>query len=304
MFRSLISAGGCDGVKAILCPNPYRDLGLKATLDARLILSECGIETEICMPFELNEDPSVKIPSEVRLVPLEEGLSEGDILICFGGDGTILHLSKFANLYHLPILGVNLGSIGFMAELEQSELPLLRRLVDRKYVIEERMMLNVVVRRNGKTVYSDTALNDTVLTKGAVARLLNMEVTGDGVTIASFAGDGVIVCTPTGSTAYSMAAGGPIVEPTAKNVIVTPICAHSLTVKPMVLDRKRIVGIRLEPESRRSAYLSTDGGKAFRILSSDQVEIRRSDQVTKLVKLSGRSFYELAYQKLGKEKLS
>lgn len=222
------------------------------------------------------------------------------MLICFGGDGTILHAAKDANPYQIPILGVNMGSVGFMAELEHSELSLLSRLVSGKYVVEERMMLETVVKREGKVVYRDTALNDAVLTKGSVARVLDLEVTGDRVTITAFSGDGVIICTPTGSTAYSMAAGGPIVEPSAKNIIVTPICAHSLKVKPMVLDRDRTVGVRLEQGSRRSAYLSVDGGKSYKVLSSDRVEVRRAEQVTRLIRLSGRSFYELIHQKLGK----
>lgn len=287
-------------MKVILSPNPYRDLGLKAAQSAKKILERSGVEVVISLPFDLDEHSRVEIPSHLRLQPLENVLPGADILICFGGDGTILHAAKDANPHGIPILGVNMGSVGFMAELEHSELSLLSRLVQKKYDIEDRMMLDAVVKRDGKVVFSETALNDAVLTKGAVARVLDLEVTGDRVMISTFSGDGLIVCTPTGSTAYSMAAGGPIVEPTAKNIIVTPICAHSLKVKPMVLDRHRTVGVRLEQGSRRSAYLSVDGGRAFKVLSGDRVEIKRSGQVTKLVKLTGRSFYELVHQKLGK----
>lgn len=287
-------------MKVILSPNPYRDLGLRAAQAAKKILERSGVEAVISLPFELDEHSRVEIPSHLKLRPLGEVLPGADILICFGGDGTILHAAKDANPMGIPILGVNMGSVGFMAELEHGELSLLSRLVQRKYEIEDRMMLDTVVRRDGRVVFSETALNDAVLTKGAVARVLDLEVTGDRVTISAFSGDGLIVSTPTGSTAYSMAAGGPIVEPTAKNIIVTPICAHSLKVKPMVLDRHRTVGVRLEPGSRRSAYLSVDGGKAFKVLSGDMVEVKRSEQVTKLVKLTGRSFYELVHQKLGK----
>ena len=221
----------------------------------------------------------MEIPSHLKLTAMEKALPGADMLICFGGDGTILHAAKDANPYQIPILGVNMGSVGFMAELEHSELSLLSRLVSGKYVVEERMMLETVVKREGKVVYRDTALNDAVLTKGSVARVLDLEVTGDRVTIT---------------------AGGPIVEPSAKNIIVTPICAHSLKVKPMVLDRDRTVGVRLEQGSRRSAYLSVDGGKSYKVLSSDRVEVRRAEQVTRLIRLSGRSFYELIHQKLGK----
>lgn len=287
-------------MKVILSPNPYRDLGLKAAQAAKKILERSGAEVAVALPFSLDEHSRVELPTDLKLEPLEQVLPNSDMLICFGGDGTILHAAKDATSYNLPILGVNMGSVGFMAELEHSELPLLSKLVSHKYEIEDRIMLDAVVKREGKTVFSESALNDAVLTKGAVARVLDLEVTGDRVTISAFSGDGVIVCTPTGSTAYSMAAGGPIVEPTAKNIIVTPICAHSLKVKPMVLDRHRTVGIRLEPGSRRSAYLSVDGGRAFKVLSGDRVEVRMSRKVTRLVKLTGRSFYELVHQKLGK----
>ena len=287
-------------MKVILSPNPYRDLGLKAAQSAKKILERSGVEAIISLPFTLDEHSRVEIPAQLKLEPLDRVLPGADMLICFGGDGTILHAAKDATPHDIPILGVNMGSVGFMAELEHSELTLLSRLIEGNYEVEERMMLEAKVLRDGKTVFCETALNDAVLTKGAVARVLDLEVTGDRVAISAFSGDGIIVSTPTGSTAYSMAAGGPIVEPTARNIIVTPICAHSLRVKPMVLDRHRTVGIRLEHGSRRSAYLSVDGGRAFKVLSGDRVEVRRADKVTRLVKLTGRSFYELVHQKLGK----
>ena len=162
------------------------------------------------------------------------------------------------------------------------------------------MMLDVTVRREGRPVFTELALNDAVVTKGAVARVLDLEVTGDRVVISSFSGDGLVVATPTGSTAYSMAAGGPIVEPTAENIIITPICAHSLHAKPFVLDSARTAGVRLTPGGKKTAYLSVDGGRAFRILPGDWVECRRSRQMTRLVRLTGRSFYDRINQKLGK----
>ena len=239
-------------------------------------------------------------PPGVALGSLDEELADAGVLVCFGGDGTILHAAHEANARGIPVLGVNLGSIGFMAELEHGELSLLSRLAGGRFGIERRMMLDVCVRREGRVVFSEQALNDAVITKGAVARVLDLEVTGDRVTISSFAGDGLVVSTPTGSTAYSMAAGGPIVEPTAANIIITPICAHSLHAKPFVLDAGRSVGVRLTPGGKKTAYLSVDGGRAFRVGPGDWVECRRSRQTTQLVKLTGRSFYERINQKLGK----
>lgn len=287
-------------MKIVLSPNPYRDRGLRAAQSAQRILENAGAQTAICLPFDLDQGSRLELPSGVALGRLKEEMQNADVLVCFGGDGTILHAAHEANARGIPILGINLGSIGFMAELEHGELSLLSRLAGGKFGIERRMMLDVSVRREGHCVFSDQALNDAVLTKGAVARVLDLEVTGDRVVISSFAGDGLVVATPTGSTAYSMAAGGPIVEPTAENIIIAPICAHSLHAKPFVLGANRTVGVRLAPGGKKAAYLSVDGGRAFRVQPGDWVECRRSRQATQLVKLTGRSFYERINQKLGK----
>lgn len=287
-------------MRVILSPNPYRDRGLKAAQSAQKILEGCGVDVIICLPFEVDENSRLELPANVQLGKLEEELKHADVLACFGGDGTILHAARDANPYNVPVLGINLGSVGFMAELEQGELSLLSRLAGGKYSIERRMMLDVAVRREGRKIFSETALNDAVITKNAVGRVLDLEVTGDRSVISSFSGDGVIIATPTGSTAYSLAAGGPIVEPTAENTIMTPICAHSLHAKPFVLDSARAVGVRIAPGSRKSAYLSVDGGRAFKIQPGDWVECRKSEQTTRLIRLAGRSFYERINQKLGK----
>ncbi len=287
-------------MKVVLSPNPYRDKNLTAALEVRRILEADGVEVSMCLPFEADEATQAAINGKVRLKRLNRELERADLLICFGGDGTILHAAHDASPRQVPILGVNLGSVGFMAELERDQLHLLSGLKEKKLMIEPRMMLDIRVRRDGKTVFTETALNDAVIVKGAVARMLDLEIMADGALIASFSGDGVIVATPTGSTAYSMAAGGPIVEPTSENTILTPVCAHSLNVKPFVLDSRRTVGVRIARDSRKTAYLSVDGGKAFRIQPGDLVECRKSRQVTRLVRLTGRSFYEQINKKLGK----
>ena len=286
-------------MKVILSPNPYRDHGLKAAQTAKQILEGCGVEVVVCLPFDLDEHSKTSIPADIELKKIQEELETADILACFGGDGTILHAARDASPRNIPILGINMGSVGFMAELEQNELSLLTRLPEKKYQIERRMMLDVSVRREGKRVFSEIALNDAVIVKGAVARMLDLEVTGDRVAISTFSGDGVVIATPTGSTAYCMAAGGPIVEPTSENTIMAPICAHSLHAKPFVLDSRRTVGVRIAPGSRKTAYLSVDGGRAFKIQPGDWVECRKSSQQTQLIRLTGRTFYEQIHKKLG-----
>lgn len=286
-------------MRIVLSPNPYRDKGLRAVQAAEKVLREAGAETCMCLPFEL-ERGSVEIPGQLQFLPEEEAFRGADMLVCFGGDGTILHTAKDAQRHGLPVLGVNLGSVGFMAELETSELTLLAKLTQGKYRLEERMMLDVAVRREGKTIYRDLALNDAVITKGAVARIIDLDVKADGVLVGKFPGDGVIVSTPTGSTAYAMSAGGPIVEPTAENILVTPICPHALHARSFVLDRNRSVAVKMGKLARKTAYLSVDGGKAFRLGSSDQVELHRSRARAKLVRLTNRSFYTIVNQKLGR----
>ncbi len=273
---------------------------MKAAQNAKKILEDSGVEVAVCLPFDLDENSRAPIPSDIELKKIEEELENADILACFGGDGTILHAARDASPRNIPILGINMGSVGFMAELEQNELSLLSRLPEKKYHIERRMMLDISVRRDGKRVFSETALNDAVIVKGAVARMLDLEVTGDRVTISTFSGDGVVIATPTGSTAYCMAAGGPIVEPTSENTIMAPICAHSLHAKPFVLDSRRTVGVRIAPGSRKTAYLSVDGGRAFKIQPGDWVECRKSNLQTQLIRLTGRTFYEQINKKLGK----
>ena len=285
-------------MKVVLSPNPYRDRGLKAAQAAEKILKAAGVETAICLPFSV-EGGNVEFPKHIQFKQTEEELKSADILVCFGGDGTILHAAKDANQFNVPILGVNLGSVGFMAELEQGELSMLSRLASGKYTVEDRMMLDVAVRREGKVIYRDLALNDAAVTKGAVARVVDLEVCGDGTLISSFSADGVVVSTPTGSTAYAMSAGGPIVEPTAENIIVTPICPHALSARSFVLSRGRKVSVRLGKLTRRTAYLSVDGGRAFRLSGSDTVELRESQSRTRLVRVTGRSFYEILNHKLG-----
>lgn len=285
-------------MKVVLSPNPYRDRGLKAAQAAERILRGVGVETVMCLPFSV-EGGSLDLPKHIRFKNTQEELKSADMLICFGGDGTILHAAKDANACHVPVLGVNLGSVGFMAELEQGEVSMLSRLAAGKYTIESRMMLDVVVRREGKIVYSDLALNDAAVTKGAVARVVDLEVYGDKVLISSFSADGVIISTPTGSTAYSMSAGGPIVEPTAENIIVTPICPHALSARSFVLGRGRLLSVKLGRMVRKTTYLSVDGGKAFRLNGGDVVEARESKSKTQLVRVTGRTFYEILNHKLG-----
>ncbi|MEG2000070.1 MAG: NAD(+)/NADH kinase [Evtepia sp.] len=285
-------------MKIILCPNPFRDKGLKAARNAEQILRGFGIELSYCLPFQVDREMIGDYDAEIEIKDMKTELADADLLICFGGDGTILHAAKDASTFGVPVIGVNMGSVGFMAELEQDDLSMLTKLPERDYKLENRMLLDVKVIRDGRVLFRSTALNDAVITKGAVARVIDLEVYGDKTLISEIFGDGVIVATPTGSTAYSLSAGGPIVEPTAENIILTPISAHTLQAKVMVLDKSRLINVTVPKQSRKTAYLSVDGGKAFKLFSGDTVEISKSRRHLSLVKLSNKSFYEIINQKL------
>ena len=273
-------------MKIVLSSNPYRDRGMRVALEARRVLEHAGAQTVLCLPFQPKKGDRLELPRQQSMPLLEKELPTADLLVCFGGDGTILHAARDATLHDVPILGVNMGSVGFMAELERSELPLLASL-------------DVKVRRGDKIISQDLALNDAVISKGSMARVAEMEVLADHVKVTSITGDGVIVATPTGSTAYSMSAGGPIVEPTSRSIVVTPVCAHQLSARTMVLAPERTVTVQLPRGNRKYLYLSVDGGKALRLSGGDRVDICRSRRSTQLVRLADRSFYQVINQKLG-----
>ncbi len=180
--------------KVILCPNPYRDHELTVAKEAKRILDSVHCPNVVCVPFR-NEEKPEGYGLDIR--PLQQELRGADMIIAFGGDGTILHLSKTAAHRDIPVLGVNLGSLGFMAELEQKELGRLGELMDEKYTVESRMMLDVSVVREGRVIYSNLALNEAVVTRGAVSRVIRLQIFTEQGRLVDVAGDGVIVASPT-----------------------------------------------------------------------------------------------------------
>ena len=281
--------------RIILTPNPYRDRNFQTVRNAVEILREAGVEPRVCLPFEV--DKTFELPRDIRFSRLDREMPNAAAVICFGGDGTILHMAKAATRQGIPVLGVNIGTMGFMAELESSELEQLARLANDDFVVDHRMMLDVSVTREGELLYQDLCLNDAVITKGAIARIIHLGVQFDGIRALEFGGDGVIVATPTGSTAYSLSAGGPIVEPEAHSILITPICAHDMMSRCVVASDQRTVTVELTQNARRNAFLSVDGGKALRLSIGDVTTIRKSEKQTKLIRLKERSFYDIVNMK-------
>ena len=281
--------------KIILCPNPNRDRGMEATHRAEHLLRSMGFRTVVCSPFKDQKEGAF---ADYDVRPLTAELRSADLLITFGGDGTILHLAKLAALNKTPVLGINMGGLGFIAELEAGELDLLKKLRDWDFETEERMMLDVTVQREGRQIYQNLGLNDAVIREGPISHVIHLKVSSDGRHLADIAGDGVIIATPTGSTAYSLSAGGPVVEPVAQTMVVCPICTHNMRFSSYVLSPEHTLTIQLERNGRKPVYLFVDESRAFPLRADDQVLVRRSKYTTKLVRLTEKSFCEIFAKKM------
>jgi len=240
--------------------------------------------------------PEGMIFAGFKQLPEDELYGIADIIITIGGDGTIIRYAKRAALDNKPVLGINAGRMGYLANIEQNELGLLRKLKQNEYFVEKRMMLSVTVFENGRRLGEYNALNDAVITGGFISRIIDISV-GVGGDNINYRADGLILSTPTGSTAYSMSAGGPIVEPSAKNFLITPICAHAMLAKSIVVAPSRVVTVKVGKIGRHNAFLSVDGGRAFRLNTGDEITVKSSQKVTRLVRLKNTSFFEILNRK-------
>lgn len=276
----------------VIAANPYRDSGLQKALTVYRMLTEHGHQVVVSPVFA----PKSYLPEDIPVQPLEQAAQDAGLIIVMGGDGTILHVAVTLRDHPIPIIGVNFGGKGFLAGLEDDELDILLEIADGKYTISRRMMLDVELVRNERIICTQSVLNDVVIHGGHVD-CIGVTAYGDGVPITRFNGDGIIVATPTGSTAYSMSAGGPLVEPAAQNIVLTPICAHDMQTRAIVTSADREITVQLARTGRKNAFLSVDGGKAVRLSSGDRITIRRSEHVTRLLRLTGRSFFEIIQNK-------
>lgn len=218
-----------------------------------------------------------------------------DWVICIGGDGTILHTAKKAAAENKPVLGINAGRVGFMAGLERDELERLSLLRTGEYALENRMLLKATVSAHRKTFY---CLNDAVISKGSLARMIDITVDLGGEQI-SYRADGLIAATPSGSTAYSMSAGGPVLDPSIESIILTPICPHSLFSRSILLSADAKISLSAAGAPGTRVYLSVDGEETHLLEPGSAVEIRRATDLTvRLIKLKKDSFYQTLSRKL------
>ena len=223
--------------------------------------------------------------------------SQSDLLLVLGGDGTLLSMARLVGDLGVPILGVNLGGLGFLTALTLDELfPALESYLRGELVIEERMLLEARVFRQGERLGEYAALNDVVITKSAMSRIIRLEVAVDGVFATGYRADGLILSTPTGSTAYCLSAGGPIVFPTMDAVVLTPICSHTLTNRPIVLPATQRISITLLTD--QDVMLTLDGQVGFALKAHDIVEVRRATARTRLLRVPQKNFFSVLRTKL------
>ena len=277
-----------------ICPNPFRDSELKYTRQAADMLHAAGYETVVCPVFA--EDAPQMIPEDIKATTLDAVRSRCSLVVVIGGDGTILSAARQLHNADIPILGVNLGSKGFMAALEPEHMQLIVKAAAGEYTVSRRMMLDIELERGGEIIYRDKALNDVVLHGYGDCIRLTAWCAGDRIT--SFSGDGIILSTPTGSTGYSMSAGGPIVEPEASAIIVSPICAHMMSARSYVLSASHDVSVLAEKLHGRRAYISVDGNSAMDLTNGDLLRVRRSERCILMADMGLKSFFDLAFEKL------
>ena len=220
-----------------------------------------------------------------------------DLLLVLGGDGTLLSMARLVGDLNVPILGVNLGGLGFLTALTADELfPALEALLRGELLVEERMMLTARVTRQGERLSEYVALNDVVITKSAMSRIINLDVSIQGQFATAYRADGLIVSTPTGSTAYCLSAGGPIVFPTMDAVVLTPICSHTLTNRPIVLPAGHPIDVTLQ--SDQDVMLTLDGQVGFHLKRGDRVEIRQAAARIRLLRFPQKHFFSVLRTKL------
>ena len=279
--------------RVILCPNPSKDAGLETSREAKRILTQAGFD--VFVSPELLDGQTDDWPEDLPISDLEEVIEGASLVVSLGGDGTIMHTVRRVMGHEIPILGVNLGTVGFLAELDRGDLPMLLQAARGEFEPSPRMMLEIRVERGGETVYRNYALNDVSL--HGVVQMIRMTARGDGRKILEFSGDGIVISSPTGSTAYSLSAGGPIVEPTAENLILTPICAHALIARSFVLAPDRVVTVTVS-DLRCQAFISSDGD-SFEVQDGDVLIVRKAGYKTMIAHVGGKAFYDIVYEKLG-----
>lgn len=276
----------------LVATNRDKDIDLKLTHKIQGYLEKHGADIFVVPDVYKNGIDQTKIPDNIECA------------IALGGDGTILQMSRGLRESDIPVLGVNLGNLGFLAEIEVNQIEhMLDCLLKDEYRIENRMMLQGQVIHKDQVEGEEFALNDIVIGRSGFSRIISLNVYVNGHLLDNYHADGIIVATPTGSTGYNLSAGGPIINPVSKMIVVTPICAHAIQSKSIILDMDDKISIKVQRVRKtqlEEAYATFDGQKGIQLTSDDVVNIETAQQVTKLIKITDHSFYDILKRKIGK----
>ena len=280
-----------------IIPNSTKDKAIEYAVKIIDFLTD--YDCNFSVPTEFSE--TVKSNRAEYFSNHYETVKNSDMVIAVGGDGTIIHIAKHAAVLNKPVLGVNCGRVGFVANLEPSELSLLSKLFDKSYVIDERMLLEVTVNYKDKTevLY---ALNDVTISKGSVSRMIELDVKLNSEFINSYRADGLIFSTPTGSTAYSLSAGGPVIEPHMKCILLTPICPHSLFSRSVLFSDDSDVKVFPNDKCTEDIFVTVDGIHSYRIEKDDSVTIKKAQLTANFIKLNNKNFYRILNDKLNERR--
>lgn len=228
----------------------------------------------------------------------DEMPSRADLLIVLGGDGTLLSIARLDKVESIPVLGINLGGLGFLTEISKEEtFKVLEKIIGGDFETEKRLMLKATIYRGGETIVASNVLNDIVINKSALARIIDLETHIDGAYLTTFKSDGLILATPTGSTAYSLAAGGPIVYPSLNSIIVNPICPHTITNRPLVVPDTATVKVILKT-SNQNVHITLDGQEGMPLQGGDVVETKKAPGYIQLIRSPYKTYFELLRTKL------
>lgn len=279
-------------MKIAVIPNEEKPQAISCAKDiAELFIKN---DAAVLMPEKLKEFLN---DSRILFLPTyEEIFKEADCAVTVGGDGTIIHSARYAAVYSKPIIGVNLGRLGYVAELEPSEINMLTRLLCGEYLTRERMMLEVCVVHKEGDCETYLAVNDAVISRGSLSRIIDLDVYVDDEKISNYRADGLLFSTPTGSTAYALSAGGPVIDPCLNLIELTPICPHSLTARTVIFTEDTVLSVSCN--SHDVSYLTIDGQISVEINQGDIVRISKSCHKLKMNVLKLKNFYKVAGEKL------
>ena len=275
-----------------IVPNWQKKNIAQVIADIKGFFDQCGIPVYIAP----TEDPLLHLASPIE--EIKNWSTKVDLVIVVGGDGTFLRVAREVAHMELPLLGINLGYKGFLAEIEVANLvSYLEKLVSGDYYMGARMMLQTSIIRNGENVFASHSLNDVIISRGPFSRIIKLDTYINNDFLESYPGDGLIIATPTGSTGYSLSAGGPVVNPSLQVLLITPICPHLLYQRSVIVDRDDLVSVVIATTSA-DIYLTLDGQEGFALQHNDCVRVKRADCFTRVIIFPESNFYKVLHDKL------